>query len=493
MPDTVPDHDATHDESRGPMADTSTSSALFDRAQPVIPGGVNSPVRAFDSVGGTPRFMRRGEGADTRGRRRQQLPRPRQLVGAAAVRARPARGARRGGGRPRARLVLRRARPRARSSWPSAIVEAVPSVEKVRLVNSGHRGRHERHPAGPWRDRPRKLLKFVGHYHGHADALLVAAGSGVATLGIPGSPGVTEGAAADTVLVPWNDREAVAAAVDRARGRPRRDPVRAGPGQHEPGRARGGVPRVPARARPTAAAPCWCSTRSSPGSASPAGGAQEVHGVTPDLTVLGKVVGGGFPLAAFGGRADLMDHLAPAGPVYQAGTLSGNPVAVAAGLAQLDLLTDEVYAGLRAMTDRLVAGLRDAFADDRRRRPGAPARHPRRHPVRRRRRRAATRTSRPPTTPRYARFFHAMLDRGVYLAPSGLRGAVHLGGPRWRPARPRAVRSPRRGRLDGLRRVLTPRGSRSRFFGGPRPLVPCRHLRCTATRRRPRPPSEGPR
>jgi glutamate-1-semialdehyde 2,1-aminomutase len=393
------------------------SAQLFDRAREVIPGGVNSPVRAFDSVGGVPRFIERGERAelvDVDGNRYIDL------VGSWGP------------------LVLGHARPeiveavtraaRSGSSFGAptegevelaeTIVEAVPSVEKVRLVSSGTEAGMSAIRLARGATGRRKLLKFVGHYHGHSDALLVAAGSGVATLGIPGSPGVTEGAAQDTVLVPWNDRDAVRAAVDAHAEDLAAilcEPVAANMNLVPPDE--GFLAFLRAEADRSGAVLVFDEVIT--GFRLARGGAQQLHGVTPDVTVLGKIVGGGLPLAAFGGRAELMDHLAPTGPVYQAGTLSGNPVAVAAGRAQLALLDDGLYDHLGQVTATLVAGLRAAFeaagVDARVTHHGtlagivfgladSPRRYEdvagARHDV-------------------YARFFHHMLDRGVYLAPSG--------------------------------------------------------------------------
>jgi glutamate-1-semialdehyde 2,1-aminomutase len=396
--------------------DTAASERLFERARASIPGGVNSPVRAFNSVGGVPRFIARGEGAtliDADGNRYIDLVNSwgpllfghvRREVQEAAVAA-IGRGS--SFGAPTEGEVL----------LAEAIVEAVPSIEKVRLVNSGTEAgmsaiRLARGATG--RD---KLLKFVGHYHGHSDSLLVAAGSGVATLGIPGSPGVTLGAANDTILVPWNDREAVSAAVDRHGGDLAAilcEPIPANMNLVPP--EDGFLAFLREQADRCGAVLVFDEVIT--GFRVARGGAQALHGVLPDITVLGKIVGGGFPLAAFGGRADLMDHLAPDGPVYQAGTLSGNPVAVAAGLAQLRLLTDDVYDCLEGATRIVADGFTAAFAaadlgvqvtrhgslagvvfSDR-----APSRY---EDVA-----AADHAA-------YARWFHAMLDRGVYLAPSG--------------------------------------------------------------------------
>jgi glutamate-1-semialdehyde 2,1-aminomutase len=396
---------------------TERSERLFDRARQLIPGGVNSPVRAFDSVGGVPRFIERGEGAevvDVDGNRYVDLVgswgplilgHARPEIVAAVTRAAAA-GSSFG------------APTRGEVELAEVLVDAVPSVEKVRLVSSGTEAGMSAIRLARGATGRRKLLKFVGHYHGHSDALLVAAGSGVATLGIPGSPGVTEGAVADTVLVPWNDRDAVTAAVDTHADDLAAilcEPVAANMNLVAP--EDGFLTFLREEADRAGAVLVFDEVIT--GFRLARGGAQQVHGVTPDLTILGKIVGGGLPLAAFGGRADLMDHLAPVGPVYQAGTLSGNPLAVAAGLAQLALLDDAVYDRLGTITQRLGDGLREAFAA-----AGLPAQVTRhgtlagvvfgldRAPRRYEDVAAADHD-------RYARFFHEMLDRGVYLAPSG--------------------------------------------------------------------------
>lgn len=395
---------------------TAASAALFERARRVIPGGVNSPVRSFSSVGGTPRFIERGTGStliDADGQHYLDLV---NSWGPLLF------------GHGRAEIIEAAAQALARGSSFGAptqaevelaetIIEAVPSIEQVRLVSSGTEAAMSAVRLARGATGRSKLLKFVGHYHGHCDALLVAAGSGVATLAIPGSPGVTEGAARDTLLVPWNDPDAVRAVVD-AHG----DDLAAIVCEPIPANMNLVPPDVGflalLRAEADRCGAVLVFDEVITGFRVARGGAQALLGVTPDITVLGKVVGGGFPLAAFGGRADLMAHLAPTGPVYQAGTLSGNPVAVAAGLAQLELATDEVYECLEGVTIQVVDALTDAVAD-----LEVPVQVTR----------VATLAgivvaAAPPRSyedvaaadhAAYARFFHAMLDHGVYLAPSG--------------------------------------------------------------------------
>ena len=397
------------------------SEELFERARRVIPGGVNSPVRAFGAVGGTPRFVARGESAylvDVDGNRYVDLV---QSWGALLF------------GHAREEVVRAAADAASRGTSFGAPTEAevdlaervcrlVPSVEMVRLTSSGTEAamaavRLARGATG--RD---LVLTFEGCYHGHGDALLArGAGSGMATFGIPASPGVTEGAARDTLTAPYNDLEA-ARAVFEARGERIAcvivEPVAANMGVVPP--APGFLPGL--RDLCTASGALLVFDEVITGFRLGLGGAQARFGVTPDLTVLGKVLGGGFPLAAFGGRADLMARLAPSGPVYQAGTLSGNPVAVAAGLATLELAERlDPYPALEATAERLAEGLAKAFAD-----AGMAATVNREGPllsvffsegpVR------SFEEARAADHARYARFFHAMLERGVYLPPSGYEG-----------------------------------------------------------------------
>ena len=390
-------------------------SDLYARALARIPGGVNSPVRAFGAVGGEPFFVARGEGAflvDTEGRPVLDYV---QSWGASIL----------GHAHPAVVEAVRRAAgdgtsfgaPTAREvELAEAVADRVPSVEKVRLVSSGTEAamtavRLARGATG--RD---KILKFAGCYHGHLDALLVAAGSGVATLGLPGSAGVTAGTVADTVVVDFNDLAGVEAAFDRYGPELAAvlvEPIAANMGLVPP--APGFLELLRTR----------CSDRGSllvfdeviTGFRVGLAGAQGRLGITPDLSIFGKVLGGGLPLAAVGGPASVMDELAPLGPVYQAGTLSGNPLATAAGLAVLGELSDDVYRVLEARTVALTDGLAAALAA-----AGFAVTAPRaftlgglffsESPV------ANYDDAKASDARQYGRFFHAMLDRGVYLAPS---------------------------------------------------------------------------
>jgi len=385
-----------------------SNEELFARACQVIPGGVDSPVRSFRSVGGTPYFVARAEGAyvwDAAGRRYTDYV---QSWGASILgHAHPkvveavqrAAGDGTSYGAPTEREVL----------LAEAIRDRVPSCERVRLVSSGTEAtmtavRVARGFTG--RDR---IVIFDGCYHGHSDMLLAGGGSGLATLGVPGSAGVPASAVADTLVVPYNVvpdiGDDVAAVLV--------EPVAANMGL---------VPPRPGfldglRSACDAAGALLIFDEVITGFRLGLGGAQGRFGVTPDLTCLGKVIGGGLPLAAFGGRADVMSCLAPEGPVYQAGTLSGNPLATAAGLAVLELLDDAAYTQLSGRAAELAAGLTQVITD-----AGLPVSVPVVGPLL-----GLFFTATPPTdfassrasdAMAYARFFHQMLDRGVALAPS---------------------------------------------------------------------------
>jgi glutamate-1-semialdehyde 2,1-aminomutase len=389
---------------------------MFHEAQQLFPGGVNSPVRAFKSVGGEPIFFARGEGAelhDVDGNRYVDFVLswgPLALGHAhpaviAAIREAAENGT--SFGAPHGlELVLAR-----------LIQRSVPSMERMRFTSSGTEAVMSALRLARAYTGRQKIVKFEGCYHGHADAMLVRAGSGVATLGLPDSPGVNSEVAANTLVAPFNDLDAVARIFERHRGEVAAVIVEPVAGNM------GVVPPAPGfldglRSVTAAEGALLIFDEVMTGFRVHPGGAQALYGVVPDLTTLAKVIGGGLPVGAYGGRREIMELIAPAGPVYQAGTLSGNPLAMAAGAATLTMLQqDGVWNAIAdATTDwcaHLEGGARDAGVDLQVQRVGTmftpffTA-----EPV------TDWTTARRADTARYGAFFHTMLDRGVYLPPS---------------------------------------------------------------------------
>ena len=393
------------------------SQLLFDRAKAVIPGGVNSPVRAFRAVGGTPLFIQKAEGPylyDEDGRRYIELinswgP---MILGHAHDLIQKAVS-------DTLQFSFSYGAPTRREvEMAEKIVSMVPSIEKVRMVNSGTEATMSAIRVARGFTGREKIIKFEGCYHGHGDSFLIAAGSGAITNGVPDSPGVTKGVAADTLTAPFNDLAAVQTLVDANPGQIAAlilEPVVGNMGLvlPQPGFLEG------LRKRCDEAGILLIFDEVMTGFRLSKAGYQGLTDVQPDLTTLGKIIGGGLPVGAYGGRADVMDYVSPAGPVYQAGTLSGNPLAMAAGLAMLSYLDEhpEVYTQLEKTGARLEAGLRAANETAGRNltlnRIGSMyTLFFTENPVLDF---ASAKTS---DLPAYGRYFHAMLDRGVYLTPS---------------------------------------------------------------------------
>ena len=395
---------------------TKRSEELFARGKHVIPGGVNSPVRAFGAVGGTPRFIERGEGCrvfDVDGNAYIDY------VGSwgPLILGHADPGVLRAAAEAMARGTSFGAPTQREVELAELLCEALPGMEMVRLVNSGTEATMSALRLARGATGRSRILKFEGCYHGHADALLVGAGSGVATLGIPGSPGVPEAFTKLTIQAPYNDSPALAAAFERWGEEIACVIVEPVAGNM------GCVPPLPGfleelRSQCNRSGALLIFDEVMTGFRVAWGGAQRLYGVQPDLTCLGKVVGGGFPAAAYGGRRELMEQMAPAGPVYQAGTLSGNPLAVAAGLATLRRLAEPgTYEALEALAQRLVRGLASRASA-----AGVEFSstavggmfgfffHP--GPV------GCFEDAKRANEGRFRAFFAAMLEAGVYLAPS---------------------------------------------------------------------------
>ena len=400
---------------------TARSAQLFEEAQQIIPGGVSSPVRAFRSVGGTPRFIDHGNGPymiDVDGNRYIDyvLSWGPLILGHAnpavvqPILDQTVKGTSFGAPTPLEIELARR------------IVDAMPSIEMVRFVNSGTEATMSALRLARAFTARNKIVKFSGCYHGHADALLVQAGSGVATLGLPDSPGVTPGATADTLTAIFNDLDSVEALF---KSNPEQiaaiivEPVAGNMGlvPPQPGFLEG------LRRITNEHGALLIFDEVMTGFRVAYGGAQWLFNIKPDLTCLGKVIGGGLPVAAYGGRRDIMNHIAPAGNVYQAGTLSGNPLAMVAGIATLDEINSPgVYDMLGDTAETLANTLAD-LAEAK----GIPVQATslgsmwgfffNDAPV------TDYASAKRSDTTRYARFFHAMLNRGVYLAPSQFESA----------------------------------------------------------------------
>lgn len=400
---------------------TSRSESLHAESSKLTPGGVNSPVRAFRAVGGTPRYIARAAGSkiyDVDGREYVDyvLSWGPIVLGHAAPEIVDA--------------VERAARDGTSFGAPSPyevelaklVIEAIPSVEMVRFVSSGTEACMTAiRLARAWTKRE-KIVKCAGCYHGHSDSLLVSAGSGALTLGIPDSPGVTASTAADTIVVPFNDDDMAGAAFSKHGEEIAAvivEPVAGNMGFIPP--APGYLERL--RALTSQAGAVLIVDEVMTGFRLHYGSAQQLYGIEADITTLGKVIGAGLPVAAVGGRREIMERLAPSGDVYQAGTLSGNPLAMAAGAAQLRALRDgDAYERIERVGSALIAGLRDVFAAAR-----VAAQIERigsmwglffnADPV------SDLATAKKSDTKAFGRFFHEMLGRGVYLAPSQFEAA----------------------------------------------------------------------
>jgi glutamate-1-semialdehyde 2,1-aminomutase len=388
-----------------------TGAELFQRARRVLPGGVNSPVRAMGQVGLDPVFIEAAEGAeviDRDGRRYLDW------VGSwgpmilghtdpevlEAIREAAARGTSFG------------AATEAEVELGEEVAARMPSVEMIRMTSSGTEAAMTAARLARAATGREVLVKFAGAYHGHSDGLLAEAGSGVATHGIPSGPGIPAAQAAGTVVVPWNDRAAVTEALEKHEvAAVFAEPIAANMGVVPP--EDGYLEFL--REATTKAGALLVFDEVITGFRVARGGAQELYGITPDLTVMGKIIGGGLPAAAVGGPRELMERLAPAGDVYQAGTLSGNPLAVAAGLTTLRRLDEDAYSRLGALTDRLTQGLTDLAGEHNLNvgsAPGLVTLFFSALPV------ENFEDAQASDGERHAAFYRAMLERGIWLPPS---------------------------------------------------------------------------
>jgi glutamate-1-semialdehyde 2,1-aminomutase len=397
------------------------SIELFHKAQGILPGGVDSPVRAFRAVGGQPLFIQRGEGAfliDVDGNRYIDyvLSWGPLILGHAYPEV--------------VDCLMEATRNGTSYGAPSPlevelaelIQSFMPAIEMMRFVNSGTEATMSALRLARAYTHRDKIIKFEGCYHGHADMLLVQAGSGVATLGLPDSPGVPAAAAQDTLVARFNDLQSVEALFERYPGQIAAvivEPVAGNMGVVPP--AEGFLPGLSDLTEQNGALLIFDEVMT--GFRVHPGGAQALYGIEPDLTTLGKVIGGGLPVGAYGGREDIMSLIAPSGPVYQAGTLSGNPLAMSAGMATLHVLQRPgVWASMEAGVGRLTAGIGQAAKA-----AGVPIQQTRvgtmfctfftETPVR------DWPSAKTCDTARFGRFFTAMLERGVYLAPSQFEAA----------------------------------------------------------------------
>ncbi len=394
---------------------TKRSAQLFARAQLILPGGVDSPVRAFKAVGASPLFIKRAYGA-----------RLEDVDGNRFIDYVMSWGPLIHGHAPRGLVtVLKRAVAHGTSYGAPSPLEVdlgervrrlMPSLERVRFVNSGTEAAMSAIRVARAATARERIIKFEGCYHGHADPFLVQAGSGALTLGVPTSPGVTRAAVADTLVATYNDLDSVHRLFDANRDRIAALIV-------EPIAGNMGV--VPPADGFLRALREVCSAHGAilifdeviSGFRAARGGAQAIYGVRPDLTCLGKIIGGGLPVGAYGGRADLMELVAPAGPVYQAGTLSGNPLAMAAGIWSLSRLTPRLYSSLRELGSRLASGLALA-ARDRGVALQVNAAGSLLTPFFTNRPVRDFQSATSADTNQYAAFFRGMLARGVYPPPS---------------------------------------------------------------------------